>query len=84
MSRTRHHSRKWGRDSRWANRSDRAGYSGNRSAGEGRNWFVHLHDIVPARRADKALTRCLALGHADPDEAVSEYLGTRRPHTWDW
>lgn len=38
MSRTYHHSRRHGRDHRWANRPDRCGYGGSRDASESPNW----------------------------------------------
>ena len=38
MSRTYHHSRKYGRNHRWANQPDRCGYGGSREASESPNW----------------------------------------------
>nr|WP_283091258.1 AAA family ATPase [Gluconobacter kondonii] len=46
MSRTYHHSRKHGRDHRWANRPDRCGYGGSREASESPNWHSHLSVVV--------------------------------------
>ncbi|APH60130.1 Hypothetical protein GbCGDNIH7_1770 [Granulibacter bethesdensis] len=84
MSCTYHHSLKYGRNHRWANRPDRCGYGGSRDASESPNWYSHLHDICPARRKDKAIGRLITRGSIDPVEAVFSYTGTRRPHKYYW
>ena len=53
MSRTYYHSRRHGRNHRWANRPDRCGYGGSRDASESPNWYSHLHDIRPGRHHDR-------------------------------
>ncbi|WP_424138675.1 hypothetical protein [Roseomonas chloroacetimidivorans] len=84
MSRTRHHSRKWGPDHRWADLPDRARYSGNRDAGEAPGWHVRLYDERPGRRADKLTIGRLIVGNEDPEEATFIRQGNRKPHTWYW
>lgn len=84
MSRTTHHSRKYGRDHKWADRLDRGRWRSTRDASEARNMWSHLHDIIPGRRADN---RTLGKLKSDPDlwdTTVMPYTGTRRPHEYDW
>lgn len=61
MSRTYHHSRRHGRDHRWANRPDRCGYGGSRDASESEspNWYSHLHRGGP-HFSDRAISYHLA------------------------
>lgn len=85
MSRTYHHSRKFGKDHRWAtNRPDRSGYGGNRHASEAPNWHSHMFDIRPARHKDKRVARQIVQGILDPEEAAFPFTGTRRPHVYYW
>ena len=84
MSRTYHHSRRHGRDHRWASRPDRCGYGGSREASESPNWYSHLHNIRPGRHHDRHVARLIIKGDLDPVEAVFPYTGTRRPHEYYW
>ncbi|AZV37524.1 hypothetical protein KOEU_30570 [Komagataeibacter europaeus] len=84
MSRTYHHSRRYGRNHRWANRPDRCGYGGSRDASESPNWYSHLHDIRPGRHHDRHIAHLIIKGDLDPLEAVFPYTGTRRPHEYYW
>ncbi|MCK8787622.1 hypothetical protein M0638_24965 [Roseomonas sp. NAR14] len=63
---------------------DRAGYSGNSTAGEAPGWFVRLYDERPGRRADRLLLYRLASGDADAENVVFFRYGNRKPHTYYW
>lgn len=83
MSRTHHHSAKWGRHHRHNRHSGRYACGSNR-VGEAPGWYVRLHDERPGRRADRLVERHLARGHADPDAALFHRTGRRKPHTYYW
>ncbi|WP_424813571.1 hypothetical protein [Roseococcus sp. YIM B11640] len=84
MSRTHHHSRKFGADSRWADRSDRAAYTGNSEAGEAPGWHVRLFFERPYRRADRMTVLEIVKGNLDPDNATYFRGRGRKPHIWCW
>jgi hypothetical protein len=83
MSRTDHHSERWGHQHRFADRSDRGYGFSRRGVGEAPGWHVRLYDSRPGRMEDRALLRRILAGLVDADAAVFR-LGGRRPHTWWW
>lgn len=89
MSRTYHHSRKWGPKSRYVDDSTtniyRCGMFGsNRHVSESPNWFSHMRNIVPARRQDMLLLKKLKVDPDLWDNSVMPFTGTRRPHKYWW
>lgn len=90
MSRTYHHSRNWGRKSRYADPVKhgvyRCGWYGcsNRDVSESPNGFSHASDIVPYRRRDNRLLKKFITDPDLWDYNVMPYTGTRRPHEWSW
>ena len=83
MSRTHHHSEKWGPKHRWfEGRKDTAGF-GSRRVGEAPGWHVHMFDTVPARGSDVLNTRKLVIEPEAADEALFS-LGRRKPHKYYW
>lgn len=84
MSRTLHHSRKFGPGHRWADRVDRVRYSGNRDAGEAPGWHVRMFFERPYRRADRLILLDVAKGSIDADAATFFRGRGRKPHIWYW
>lgn len=78
MSRTHHHSRRWGRTHSCAKRPDRHWYGSTPS------WHVTLYMHRPGRRADKVLLHRVIRGTVDADDAVHERTGGRKPHEYYW
>ncbi|MBK1661853.1 hypothetical protein E2C05_19165 [Paracraurococcus ruber] len=83
MSRTYHHSAKWGRCHRHNRGPRRSVYGGGR-VGEAPGWYVRLCDERPGRHADRLVEHRLVRGYVDPDAAVFWRTGRRAPHTWHW
>ncbi len=74
MSRTYHHSRKWGK-----RHAVKLGFWHKDEP----RWFVHMFNIVPKRRQDARLLTRIATGRTDPDDAAFN-LGSRKPHEYYW
>ncbi|WP_082781849.1 hypothetical protein [Acetobacter malorum] len=75
MSRTHHHSGKFGKP------------RGLRVFPAGKDfrtphWHTHLHIIRPGRRCDKVVARMIVKGEVGPEEAIFPYTGTKRPHDY--
>ena len=84
MSRTYHHSRRWGPDHRFADQGNRSRSRSYRNVGEAPSWFVRMCDTKPARTADHQIAHKIARGTIDPDNAWFTRAATRKPHTYYW
>lgn len=78
MSRTYHHSYKFGKSNAWAIRYDRGGY------GTTPSWFITMFMNRPGRRDDRRVINLIMSEQVDPDEAVFERTGGRKPHEYYW
>lgn len=81
MSRTYHHSARWGRDHCFADRPDRRGRSSEAGIP---SWWVTMFMHRPGRRDDVALIRLIMSNRIDADEAVFTRTGGRKPHEYYW
>jgi hypothetical protein len=85
MSRTHHHSSRWGKEHRWAGHPDRSrGHFTGSRIGEAPGWHVRLYDERPGRRGDVILIRRIILSEVDPEAACFERTGGRKPHSYYW
>ncbi len=84
MSRTHHHSRRWGRTHRWTRHSGRSWGMTHSRIGEAPGWHVRLYDERPSRRADAVLLGRIAGDLALADAAWFRRMGNRKPHTYYW
>ena len=85
MSRTHHHSHRWGKDHRWAVRPGRSRRRLTHSRiGEAPGWHVRMFDNWPGRRRDKLLIHRIIYGFVDVEDACFERTGARRPHSYYW
>ncbi len=78
MSRTYHHSRKWGKDHAHADRPDR------QFPGTTPSWWVTMFMHRPGRLDDRRVIRLVTSGQICPDEAVFERTGGHKPHKYYW
>jgi hypothetical protein len=83
MSRTTHHSLKWGPDHRHGPRTDNRPYGGGR-IGEAPGWHVRLYDERPGRRGDHLILERIRQGSVDADEAILVRNPGRKPHKYYW
>ncbi|GBR52855.1 hypothetical protein CSR02_12550 [Acetobacter pomorum] len=83
MSRTYHHSRKFGKNHRLVDRPDHKHFGGKNSP-ECPNWYSHEYDIRPGRHRDKRVAKSIVRGGVSPEDAVFPYTGTKRPHEYYW
>nr|WP_314076276.1 hypothetical protein [uncultured Roseococcus sp.] len=83
MSRTDHHSRRWGCDHRLADKPDRRPYGGGRK-GEAPGWFLHLFEERPSRHHDRRLLRQIVKGEMDADEAIFRRTETENRTSGMW
>jgi len=74
MSRTYHHSRRWGK---------RHFYRLSTAIGPTPSWWVAEFMNRPKRRRDAALLVAVVAGKIDPD-AAAYAVGGRRPHVYFW
>jgi hypothetical protein len=84
MSRTHHHSERWGPEHRRAPRFGRPRRILASRIGEAPGWFVRMCDKRPGRFADQAVIRLILAGKLDPDAATFRRNGSRKPHTYYW
>ena len=84
MSRTHHHSYRWGKNHRWASRLGRSWKLTHSRIGEAPGWHAWLYDERPGRRGDKLLIHRIVCGFADVKDARFERTGGRKPHSDYW
>ena len=85
MSRTHHHSYRWGYLYRFSQkRTDRGRIGPRRDAGEAPGWHVRLYDERPGRRGDTLLIHRIIRGFVDVENACFERTGGRKPHSYYW
>lgn len=86
MSRTYHHSYRWGSLNRFAEnpKNYRTGMCGCKDASEGHNNYSRLRVNKPLRRKDRAILRRMVRDTELYYEKVMPFIGTRRPHVYWW
>ncbi len=76
MSRTFHHSRKWGRLNKWKRPHSNA-------YGVSPGWWVRMFMHVPARSRRRKMLRLVLRDGIDVDNTAFD-LGSRKPHNYYW
>lgn len=83
MSRTYHHSPRWGVNHRFAmGRNDRGYGMSRRGIGEAPGWHVRLHDNRPGRFEDREILRKVAHDLVDMEAVTFPRTGGRKPHVY--
>ena len=84
MSRTHHHSHRWGSNHCWASGPHRSRSYGGSRIGEAPGWHVRIYDERPGRRGDRLLLHRIVRAFIDVHAVCFERTGGRKPHAYYW